>query len=99
MSGIDTFNLVWLPLMLGLFGFIEPCSIGSSLLFIKYLEGKSATHKFAQVGIFALTRALFTGALGLLSVLDRHGVSRISESCLDRFWNDLCVIRCHVRYR
>ena len=68
MIGFDVINIVWLPLGLGLFGFIEPCSIGASLLFIKYLEGKGATHKFAQVSIFALTRALFTGALGLLSV-------------------------------
>ena len=39
------FNLLILPTALGLFGFIEPCSIGSSLIFIKYLVGKSGTRK------------------------------------------------------
>ncbi len=34
-------NLVLLPLALGLLGFIEPCSMGSNLLFIKYVEGKN----------------------------------------------------------
>jgi cytochrome c-type biogenesis protein len=58
-----------LPLGLGLFGFIEPCSIGLSLLFIKYLEGKDAVHKLAQTSVFAIVRALFMGALGLLAVL------------------------------
>jgi cytochrome c-type biogenesis protein len=63
------FNLLILPVGLGLFGFIEPCSIGSSLIFIKYLVGKSGTRKFTETVLFAFTRALFIGALGMLSVL------------------------------
>jgi cytochrome c-type biogenesis protein len=62
-------NLVALPIGLGLFGFIEPCSIGSTLVFVKYLEGKSATEKLAQVAIFTATRALFIGLLGMVAVL------------------------------
>ncbi len=42
-------NLVVAPVGLGLLGFVEPCSIGSSLVFIKYVEGKSATAKLAQM--------------------------------------------------
>lgn len=68
MSGIDLVNIVWLPLMLGLFGFIEPCSIGSSLLFVKYLEGKEASLKIVQVSTFTIARALFIGTLGLFAV-------------------------------
>ncbi len=65
MNTFDFINMVWLPLGLGLFGFIEPCSIGASLLFAKYLEGKETSHKLMQVSVFALVRALFMGALGL----------------------------------
>lgn len=65
---IDTLQWIALPIGLGLFGFIEPCSIGSSLLFIKSMEAKSATEKLAQVGIFTFTRALLMGALGLAAV-------------------------------
>ena len=36
MMEFGLFNLLFLPAGLGLFGFIEPCSIGSSLIFIKY---------------------------------------------------------------
>lgn len=63
------FNLLILPLGLGLFGFIEPCSIGSSLIFIKYLEGRQDTRKLAETVLFAVTRALFIGSLGVAAVL------------------------------
>ncbi|HEX9686904.1 MAG TPA: hypothetical protein VGA25_13745 [Burkholderiales bacterium] len=60
---------ILLPIGLGLFGFIEPCSIGSTLVFIKVMEGRSAGVKLWQVGVFTATRALFIGALGAVAVL------------------------------
>jgi cytochrome c-type biogenesis protein len=57
------------PAALGLLGFIEPCSIGSSLIFVKYLERKEAARKLAETILFAATRALFIGALGVLATL------------------------------
>jgi cytochrome c-type biogenesis protein len=63
------FNLLLLPAGLGLFGFIEPCSIGSSLIFINYLGGKQAAQKLGETTLFTLTRALFIGALGAIAVL------------------------------
>lgn len=69
MTEFDLVDLVVLPIGLGLFGFVEPCSIGSTLVFIKYLEGKSAAEKLVQVALFTATRALFIGFLGVLAVL------------------------------
>lgn len=69
MTDLDLVNLVLLPVGLGLLGFVEPCSMGSSLIFIKYLKGRQAAAKAAQVGIFAATRAVFIGALGALAAL------------------------------
>lgn len=60
---------VLLPIGLGLFGFIEPCSIGSTLVFIKVMEGKPAATRFWQIGVFTATRAVFTGVLGAIAVL------------------------------
>ena len=68
MAEADLVRLVALPIGLGLVGFIEPCSIGSSLIFIKTLEGKNASSKLTQVGVFMSTRALAMGALGLSAV-------------------------------
>lgn len=69
MSGVDLVNTVLLPIGLGLFGFIEPCSIGSTLVFVKAIEGRPAAAKVAQVAIFALTRGVFIGLLGVLAVM------------------------------
>ena len=69
MSEYTLINTVALPIGLGLLGFVEPCSIGSSLVFIKYIEGQSAAARIAQVSVFALTRALLIGALGALVAL------------------------------
>lgn len=68
MTELSAFTLFVLPLGLGLLGFIEPCSVGSTLLFIKYLERRDGRAKIAQAAVFAATRALFTGALGLVAV-------------------------------
>lgn len=62
-------NLVALPAGLGLVGFVEPCSIGATLLFVKYLEGEPDSRKLAEVLTFALTRAVFIGGLGAVAAL------------------------------
>lgn len=61
---MDLWALIVLPLGLGLLGFVEPCTVGSSLLFVKYLEGKETAAKLLETGVFAVTRAVFNGALG-----------------------------------
>jgi cytochrome c-type biogenesis protein len=62
-------TLALLPLGLGLLGFIEPCSIGASLLFLKSIEGNPPAVKVMQATVFTLTRALFIGALGAVAAL------------------------------
>ena len=69
MTGNPLLDLVLLPIGFGLFGFVEPCSLGSTLIFIKALEGRPAAAKLVQVSLFALCRAVFIGGLGALAVL------------------------------
>ncbi|MPZ32999.1 MAG: hypothetical protein GEV13_18745 [Rhodospirillales bacterium] len=69
MTEFGFINLLVLPAALGLLGFVEPCSIGSSLIFIKYLERKEAARRLTETILFAVTRALFIGGLGILAVL------------------------------
>lgn len=64
MSDVGFLQLVALPLALGLVGFVEPCSLGTTLLFAKYLNDKAAPEKIAQTLLFALTRSGVIGALG-----------------------------------
>lgn len=69
MTGNALADLVLLPIGLGLFGFIEPCAIGSTLIFVKAMEGKSASVKLAQVALFAGFCAAFVGLLGAAAVV------------------------------
>jgi cytochrome c-type biogenesis protein len=69
MTELGPLALIALPIGLGLLGFVEPCSIGSSLLFIKYLEGKDAAARLAQVVVFSVARAALIGSLGAAAVL------------------------------
>ena len=62
-------SLFFVPLGLGLLGFIEPCSIGASLLFLKSVEGNPPAVKMMQAGVFTLTRALFIGTLGAIAAV------------------------------
>jgi cytochrome c-type biogenesis protein len=68
-DGATLTGWVLLPIGLGLLGFVEPCSIGATLLVIKQLEGRNGASKLAQVGVFAGTRAVFVGLLGMLAVV------------------------------
>ena len=69
MTGFTLTSLLLLPIGLGLMGFVEPCSIGSTLIVVKHLEGKRAVVKLTQVGVFAGTRGVFIGVLGMLAVV------------------------------
>lgn len=69
MPGGELANFFLLPIGLGLFGFVEPCAIGATLLFIKTMEGAPAPTKLAQVVALTLSRAVFTGLLGAIAVV------------------------------
>lgn len=60
-------GVIWLPILLGLFGFIEPCSIGSTLVMVKQMEGQPRKARIVQVIAFAGARAVFIGALGAVA--------------------------------
>jgi len=68
MTGLSLRGALLVPFGLGLLGFVEPYTIGSTLIFVKHIEGRDAGGKLAEVGLFAVTRGLFIGALGTLAV-------------------------------
>ena len=69
MDAIGAVNFLLLPIGLGLLGFIEPCSMGGNLLFIKFLEHRSRASKIAAAAVFTFTRAGFIGLLGVAAAL------------------------------
>ena len=62
-------SLVVVPIGFGLLAFIEPCSVGASLLFIKSVEAKPAAARIAQALLFTVVRAVAIGLLGVAAAL------------------------------
>lgn len=63
-------EIAWLlAAALGLLGFIEPCSVGSHLVFLKYLDACSPADRFVQTVLFALTRSGLMALLGAVAVI------------------------------
>ena len=58
---------ILLPVGLGLFGFVEPCTLGTTLVFIGFLENKSPRRKLVETVGFAVSRAVTIGLFGLLA--------------------------------
>jgi cytochrome c-type biogenesis protein len=66
---MELVTLLPLAVGLGLLGFIEPCTIGTSLLFLKQLDGLGRREAALQTGLFVATRALVIGVLGAAAAL------------------------------
>lgn len=64
---MERWHMLSLAVGLGLLGFIEPCTIGGHLLFVRYLEGHDRRWQLIQTIVFAVTRALFIGLLGAVA--------------------------------
>lgn len=58
---------ILLPIGIGLLGFVEPCTLGSTLVFVKFIEGKTPARKIGETASFMLTRALVIGLFGALA--------------------------------
>lgn len=65
---------------LGLLAFVEPCSVGSHLLFIRYLEGLSQRVKVIHTLLFALTRASLMAVLGVVAVFVGTAFTGLQQS-------------------
>lgn len=63
---MSVFNLVVLPVALGLVGSITPCALGINAVFLGYVMGKDRWTRLWQGALMALSRALSLMLLGLL---------------------------------
>lgn len=54
---------------LGLLGFVEPCSVGSHLIFLKFLDRLPERQRFLQTLVFATVRAALMAGLGVLAAV------------------------------
>ncbi|MEQ9639603.1 MAG: cytochrome c biogenesis protein CcdA [Alphaproteobacteria bacterium] len=62
-------TLLTVPFFLGLLGFVEPCTIGVHLLFLRRIVGNSLAQRVAAISIFIGTRTLVMGVIGAVAAL------------------------------
>ncbi|MFQ6112218.1 MAG: cytochrome c biogenesis protein CcdA [Nitrospinota bacterium] len=70
---MNLFDFVIFPLLIGLLGFITPCSLGVNLIILNYGAGLQTSPRFLLIATFTLVRALFLALMGL-------GVAFMSQS-------------------
>ncbi len=58
--------LIWLPIGLGLLGFIEPCTIGGHLLFLDTQKDRNGSEKLRAVMVFIIVRSVTAGVFGAI---------------------------------
>lgn len=63
---MSAFNLIVLPLFLGLVGSITPCALGINAVFLGYVMGQDRWHRLWQGLLVTLARAFSLMVLGLL---------------------------------
>lgn len=73
-------TLIWLPLGLGLLGFVEPCSIGGHLVFLSTQENRTPYQRVAAVASFTLSRSLVTGIFGAIAAFLGESLISIQTS-------------------
>jgi len=54
---------------LGLLGFVEPCSVGSHLIFLKFLDRLPERQRLLQTLVFTVARAGLMAGLGVLAAV------------------------------
>lgn len=59
-------TLFVIPILLGLLGFVEPCTIGGHLVFLNSQKNRSRMAKTKAVFVFVITRSLMAGLFGAL---------------------------------
>jgi len=59
------YNIVVIPVLFGLIGFFEPCSLGINIIFLNRIKGLSKAKKSLETSIFCLARGFLLALVGL----------------------------------
>jgi cytochrome c-type biogenesis protein len=62
---MDIHSLVLIPLVFGLIGFVEPCSVGINIIFLNRINGFKRARRISETLIFTFVRGTFLGLAGL----------------------------------
>ena len=59
------YDLILIPILLGLVGFFEPCSLGINVIFLNRINALSRAQRVAETTVFTLVRGTVLAVIGL----------------------------------
>jgi len=62
---MDIYDSILIPLVFGLIGFIEPCSLGINIIFLNRIKGFNRVKRISETLIFNSVRGFFLSLVGL----------------------------------
>jgi len=62
---MEIFQILIFPLLLGLLGFFEPCSLGINSIFLRYIHKLELSKRLGETLIFTLVRGFILSLVGL----------------------------------
>jgi cytochrome c-type biogenesis protein len=74
------YNVMLIPVLFGLIGFFEPCSLGINIIFLNRIKGLNIAKKISEVSIFILVRGFLLALVGLSSALIGSRIFTIQSS-------------------
>jgi len=64
---MNLYTLLIIPFLYGLFGFIEPCSLGANILLLARIQHYPKWKRIREAIIFTLVRGFFLALMGILA--------------------------------
>jgi cytochrome c-type biogenesis protein len=77
---MNTYNLVLIPLLFGLVGFLEPCSLGINMIFLNRINGFERVKRISETLIFTFVRGTFLALFGVSAAFIGSKMTRIQSS-------------------
>jgi len=74
------YNIVIIPILFGLIGFFEPCSLGINIIFLNRIKGLNTAKKIIETSIFCLARGFLLALVGLSAAFIGSRIITIQSS-------------------
>lgn len=77
---MNIYDSILIPLVFGLIGFIEPCSLGINIIFLNRIKGFNRVKRISETLIFTAVRGFFLALLGLSAAFIGNKIITIQSS-------------------
>jgi cytochrome c-type biogenesis protein len=74
------YNIVIIPILFGLIGFFEPCSLGINIIFLNRIKGLNKAKKILETSTFSLARGSLLALVGLSAAFIGSKIITIQSS-------------------